>query len=442
MNKICDYMIIQRDKDGFGRATFEGKADLNEKSLVIARVMREDDNMTVIPWHECTKCDGGWKTELTIPQGGLYRIEARLSEGKFNAFNNIYDWAPLISCAHYVGVGEVFVLAGQSNMSAYGRDSAYDPPQLGVHLFDNGGNWRIASHPLNSVLNPIYPNNDENSGTSPGLSFGRTMSKHLGVPVGLVAAAKGGSALESWNPAEKDCFLFNALKDKIDKVGKISGIIWYQGCNETCGEVEASSYCEKFKQTVSLWRKEFGDIPVATCQLNRHAWKGESNDRFWGMVREAQRQAALTIKDVYIVPTIDMYTTDGIHNGSGACVIIGERLASVLLKCHYGLTGDSAPTITEINKIDSRSILLKFDEGHYLRTMDDLACGLNIEDENGMMKCTKISVCDDGAIVTGERDIGKKAVFHAYWEREEPAFFLRDAYGMPMLACYGVEIKQ
>ncbi len=442
MNKICDYMIIQRDKDGFGRATFEGKADLNEKSLVIARVMREDDNMTVIPWHECEKCENGWKTELTIPQGGLYRIEARLSEDKFNPCNNFYDWAPLIACAHYVGVGEVFVLAGQSNMSAYGRDSAYDPPQLGIHLFDNGGNWRIASHPLNSSLNPIYPNNDENAGTSPGLSFGRMMSKHLGVPVGLVAAAKGGSALESWNPAEKDCFLYNALKDKISKVGKISGIIWYQGCNETGEQEEASSYYEKFKQTVSLWRKEFGDIPVATCQLNRHAWKGENNDRFWGMVREAQRQAALTIKDVYIVPTLDMYTTDGIHNGSGSCVVIGERLANALLKGHYGLTGAFAPTITEINKIDSRSIHLKFDEGHHLRTMDDLACGMNIEDENGMMKCTKVSVCDDGAIVTGERDIGKKAVFHAYWEREEPAFFLRDAYGMPMLACYGVEIKQ
>ncbi len=442
MRELCDFRIIQRGKDGFGKAVFAGKLKDDQKGLVVARVMREDDNRTVVPFTKCELTGNEWRIELAIPQGGLYRAEARLAGGEMSPCNNNYDWAPLISCVYHFGVGDIFVMAGQSNMSGYGKDPAYDPPELGVHLFDNAGKWGLAAHPLSSVPDPVYPNNDGSSGTSPGLSFGRMMKRELGVPVGLVSAALGGSSLESWNPAEEAPFLYRSLADKISAVESFAGMIWYQGCNETVEKEEAETYLEKFTQAVSLWREKFGDFPIVTCQINRHAWKGEDRERLWGLVREAQRQAAKTIKDVFVVPTMDMYTSDGIHNASGACIVIGERMAGAMLKGVYGKPGSFAPSIRNIKQLDDRRILLTFDGEYMLRTMDDLASGMNIEDENGMMKCLSVSVCDDGAVVTGERDIGENAVFHAYWEREEPAFFLRDIYGMPMLACYNVKIEK
>lgn len=441
MKNICDYTIIQRDADGFGRACYSGTYQPVDGTVVVARVMREDDNMTVIPWHECETCSNEWKTDLVIPEGGLYRIEVRLAQIGNHVRNKTLDWADYIACANHVGVGDIFVLAGQSNMSGYGKDPAYDPPQLGVHLYSNSGNWVLASHPLFTTPDPIYCNNDGSSGTSPGLTFGRMMSKRLGIPVGLISAARGGSSLESWNPEEDDCFLYNALCNKIEQVGKFRGMLWYQGCNETVEEEEAETYLEKFTQAVSLWREKFGHFPIATCQINRHAWKLEDRDHRWGMVREAQRQAALRIPDVYIVPTADMPTCDGIHNTSGACVTIGERLANAMLKGHYNLMGTSAPSVSRIKRIDSRTIFLTFTENHTLRTMDDTASGMNIEDENGMAECVKASLCEDGIAVTSTRDIGRNAVFHAYWKREVPPFFIRDAYGMPMLSCYGVKIE-
>ncbi len=441
MKNICDYTIIQRDADGFGRGTFCAEAKLSDEALVVARVLYEDNNMTAVPWQECEKTENGWKIDLEIPQGGLYRLEARETQGKFDPVNNSYEWAALIGCAYHVGVGEIFALAGQSNMSGYGRDFAYDPPQLGVHVFNKKGEWALAVHPLASVPDPIYRNNDPASGTSPGLSFGRMMSKRLGVPVGLVAAPLGGSSLERWNPAEEDCFLFDDLASMVDEVGRISAVIWYQGCNET-NEEEAYNYLEKFTEAVGLWREKFGNIPVVTCQINRHSYKGDGNDRYWGLVRESQRQAALTIPDVYVVPTLDMYTTDGIHNGSGACVIIGERLAVTLLHAKYGQPGFFAPNIDKIKQTGKNEIFLTFAGNHVLKSMDDIASGMNIEDEKGMMKCIKACACSGGVKVTGEREIEGEAVFHAYWEREQAAFFIREADGMPMLACYGVKIEK
>lgn len=442
MKHICDYMIIQRDSDGFGRAVFSGEYKDGDDGIIVACVMREDDNLAVVPWTKCESSGNEWSVELTIPQGGLYRMEARRIPAEQSPCNNRYDWCPLVKIAKHVGVGEIFIMAGQSNMSGYGRDPAYDPPQIGVHLFDNHGCWDLASHPLSSVPEPADANNDDASGVSPGLAFGKMMQKRLGVPIGLVSAARGGSSLEWWNPAEEDHYLYDSLKKKIDEIGKFKGMIWYQGCNETVEQQEADTYLEKFKQAVSLWREAFGDFPIATCQINRHAWMEEDRERRWGLVREAQRQAGLQIKDCYVVPTIDLTTVDGIHNSSASCIVVGERLAGVMLKEYYGLEGVTAPTVESVKKIDSKTVLLKFKGVHMMRTMDDLAHGINIEDEQGMMDCVKIAACDEGALVTGERDIAGSAVFHAYWKREVPTFLIRDIYGMPMLACYNVPIEQ
>lgn len=442
MRNICDYMIIQRDPGGTGRGVFAGSFDPEKGKTVVARVIREDDNLTVVPWTICETDGNEWKITLSIPQGGLYRIEARRCAAPADPRCNAYDWADLIACARHVGVGDLFVMAGQSNMSGYGKDPAYDPCEPGVHLFNNAGKWELAAHPLNSVPDPIYPNNDSSSGTSPALSFGRMMKKRLGVPVGLIAAAQGGSALESWNPAEKDCYLFNSMKAKLEETGKFAGMIWYQGCNETGELEEAAAYYDKFCQAVSLWRESFGAFPIVLCQLNRHSWKGGGDDRHWGIVREAQRRAAADLEEVFIIPTIDMFTCDGIHNGGGANVVIGERMANVLLKGHYGLPGYSAPSVKRIKQLDSRTVLLEIGGEHMLRTMDDLASGINIEDENGLAGCTGIYACPEGATVKCERDIGENAVFHAYWRREAPAFFIRDIYGVPLLPCYGVKIEK
>lgn len=441
MKNIVDYTILKRDKSGFTTAKWCGSFSGQKGMKVVARVMREDDNQTVIPWIQCQTEGNNWEVTLTIPQGGLYRLEARETAEPFNQNHNRFDWSQPVGFARHVGVGEIFVMAGQSNMSAYGRDAAFDPPALGVHLFNNNHQWDIASHPLNSVVNPLDCNSDGGSGTSPGLAFGRMMQKRLGVPIGLISAARGGSSLEDWNPNKKEHELYDAMKSKIEDVGGITGMIWYQGCNETNAE-ECESYLQNFTATVASWRKALGDFPIVSAQMNKHAYIKEGSDRYWGYVREAQRQAGRTIKDVFVVPSLDMYTTDGIHNGSGACVMMGERMASAMLCGYYGQPGNLAPSVKKAKRINSNQLLLTFDREETLRTMDDIATGIEVEDETGIIPCTAVSEHPEGILVTASRDYKSNAKFHAYYHRETPAFLIRNPYGMPMLACFNVPIEE
>lgn len=441
MNGLSDYAIIQRDGNGFGRAVFSGACDTGRNKIAVARVVSETDNSVAVPWTLCEKTETGFDAELVIPEGGLYTAEVRESEGEFDRFGNRYDWGKLVACARHIGVGDIFIMAGQSNMSGYAKDPAYDPPEYGVHLYDNSGRWTLASHPLNSVPDPVYRNNDPNSAVSPGLVFGKRMKQALGVPVGLISAAQGGTPLRSWNPAEEDCYLFREMVRKVAATGGAAGMIWYQGCNETGDEAESRGYLGKFTQTVSLWRETLGNIPVITCQLNRHAWKDGGSDRNWGLVREAQRQAALAIGGVSVVPTLDLGTSDGIHNSSASCIVIGERLAKEMLRTAYGFPGTGAPSVKRAVKVSPSAVRLEFYEDHCFRTMDDTAEGIDIEDEKGLTPCVRLSETDGGLLAVCDRNIGKNAVFHAYWRREQPAFFARDNYGMPMLSCYGVKIE-
>lgn len=295
----------------------------------IARVMREDDNMTVIPWTKADHftCDdqfrGTFDITLTLPAGGPYRIDTSL-ETK----STIPDltWLYRGDCVLHLGVGNLFIIAGQSNSAGYSRDFCADAPSMDVHLYRNRSRWDIASHPMNESTFAGSLANEEMGvpGVSPYLSFGKTYARMTGMPVGLIQTSLGGSPMERWNPKDGD--LYKNMLDKIDQTGgKYAGILWYQGCSDTNPE-PAEKYFEHFREYVEAIRTKLGyEIPVFTMQLNRQI--NGINDECWGMVRDAQARAAEEIPGVSVLTTTNLSLCDGIHNTAQANVALGEKLA-------------------------------------------------------------------------------------------------------------------
>ncbi len=456
MNNLVDYKIIQRNKDGYATVTWKGEYKFAENQGAAASVVREDDNTIIVPWTKCTMEGNKWSVTLNVPEGGLYRAEVRVYDHVFlrtdgeiygDNFNQYatFEWTPLIAAVYHFGVGDVFLLTGQSNMSGYGRDTAYDPATLGVHLLANDQTWKIATHPVCSPVNSPYGALDHASGTSPSLSFGRTMMRNLGVPVGLVAASLGGVPLAPYDPDYENHYMYDMVIEQLKRVGDVAGIVWYQGCSDTGTDEAASTYFDRFNQMITKLRKVVGNVPVVQAQLNRHMMDKDYDDidRRWGMVRDAQRRAALEMEDSYTVPTFDLGMTDGIHNSSGGNVILGERLASALLQGHYGKVGTQPPIPVSAEKISATEIKVHFNEKlRGLQVMDNIPLGLHIEDEDGIMDCPKAESREGELIVTAPREIKGKAQFHAYWRSVIPAFIIRDIRGMPMLGCYGMEIEE
>lgn len=365
--------------------------------------------------------------------------------------NDQIEWAARGDMIHHLGVGDIYVITGQSNSAGYGKDPVYDPPEIGIHIYKNSGKWDLASHPLNESTATIHEENREggNPGHSPYLHFAKILKRELGYPIGLLQASLGGSPLSAWNP-EEDGVLYRSMMQLIkSQCSKIKGILWYQGCSDAAQE-QCSTYLRRFETMVKHLREDIEDmeLPVFTAQLNRFVAKSEGNiDIYWGMVKEAQRQAAKSIPRVYIVPAIDCTLSDLIHNTSASNMVLGERLAKQALTEVYGRKYISrAPDINHAKLIDPDTVELSFEnvtQRLYMFEVDVKELPFTIIDEDGTVGFSDYKIkAKDTIIIKLDRELTGKSFVHGGFEHNPKFLVPIDIDGhLPMLAFYGVEIE-
>ena len=143
-----DWQIVQQDASGFAGLNLLGRwfadeAAAGQACLVEVRVVAGDTGVALsssLDWQAAsTESNGLWYISLRIPAGGLYRLETRCR----SSVQLDREWSLRGDMRHFWGVGDLWVIAGQSNSAGYGRGAVYDPPELGLHLLRNSGHWRF-----------------------------------------------------------------------------------------------------------------------------------------------------------------------------------------------------------------------------------------------------------------------------------------------------------
>jgi sialate O-acetylesterase len=335
-----DWQILQQDANGTASIPLRGVYRTNAPEFrVEARVVRESDGAPVTAKTDWTAArllpDQRWELTLTgIPAGGLYRLETRVWR------TNCPDIRPMRGdYVHHLGVGDVWIIAGQSNASGTATGYVEDPPTLGVHLFGNDEQWKLAAHPLEDATRTRHPVTVHGvfQAKSPWLAFGRRLLRETGIPVGLIPTALGGSPLSRWQPGAD---LYRNMLDMARlSGGGVRGIVWYQGESD-CNPRGREDYGARFRRFVEAARADLKrpDLPILTGQLGRYTDAGQDRERHrsWSVVREAQRRAALEIPGVEVIPTIDLELCDEIHLSAPAVVTLGERFAAAALRMVHG----------------------------------------------------------------------------------------------------------
>lgn len=442
----------------------EGKADISlegswspveemKNPTVFAKVVREDDGAIVCWWVPAAMRKEKWSVVLKgVPAGGLYRLETCL--GEKNTVN--IEMVVRGDMVHHLGVGDLYVIAGQSNSAGYGKDPIYDAPEIGIHLLKNSGCWDLATHPMNDTTNTIQSANYEshNSGTSPFLSFGKYLKRELNYPIGLLQTSLGGSRLKEWDPYE-EASLHNNMLDVIrSQGGKIKGILWYQGCADAW-DGRSEAYLERFERVVLAVRNELKeDVPYLTVQLNRLTGQYplietdiRIHDREWGRVREDQRQAARQIPKVWVVPSTDCTLSDDIHNSSASNLVLGERIAVSALRHIYGkAAGYDAPDLEKAVQIGKNCLRLEF--AHVKNSLftfsapvEDLAISV-LDGAGEQIKIVGYSLDGNKINITLEKELTNECVVCGASERNPSRGIPIDtASHIPMLSFYAVSIE-
>ena len=140
------WQIFQQNEQGFAIIRLSGTAHRVRQSFelplefsavpegsitVKARIALESSGESVCPWTVCrTEADGRWSVTFDcVPAGGLYRVETYMEYQGWDGLSSTRG-----DMIHNIGVGDVFVVAGQSNAAGRAKNPVEDAPELGVHL--------------------------------------------------------------------------------------------------------------------------------------------------------------------------------------------------------------------------------------------------------------------------------------------------------------------
>lgn len=304
---------------------------------------------------------GQWKASVKTPiAGGPYEI----------AFNDGIE-----TRIKDILMGEVWICSGQSNMEMPMKGFPGQPvdnanmdalrsrnDQIRLFTVKRSSSFTPKTDVIGSWKHANAESVRDFSATA--YYFGRLVQEQLGVPIGLILAAWGGSACEAWMTAEwlkafpaakipqsetdiksknrTPTVLYNGMLHPL--IGMtMKGVIWYQGEDNYN---RASTYADMFTTMIRGWRADWqqGDFPFYYCQIAPYDYglitaQGEEviNSAY---LREQQAKAEHMINNVGMAVLMDAGMKKGIHPSQKR--VAGERLARLALVKTYGFKGITA----------------------------------------------------------------------------------------------------
>ncbi len=305
-----------------------------------------------------------------VPTGGPYTINFRVEHEKRISNGTVGP----------VFVGDLWVLAGQSNMEGVGDLIDVTPPHRQVMMLGMDGKWSQAEEPLHWLVDspdPVHSGDPKTraersaqthksrkKGAGLGLPFASALVNATGVPIGLVACAHGGTSMEQWNPAKKDeggNSLYGSMMRQFRLAGgKVKGVLWYQGESDAMGGDAWKSYTQVFSHFIASVRSDFGqpELPFYFVQIGRFVRAGDPKG--WNTVQDAQRLLPERVPNTAVISVIDLELDDAIHVGTQGQKRAGQRLARIAERELFGQVGATTPTFDRVTKGSPNTLVAKF----------------------------------------------------------------------------------
>ena len=318
-----DYQVFQRQSNVSGVILAAGHARVKCDRIEERLVGNSLSGMLPGNWQSLAMDpgSGAFRDEIKTPAGGWYRMEFRLiTNGKTVA---------TIEVSH-VGMGEVFVVAGQSNSTNYGE--VRQQTRTGMVAAWSADGWRLANDPQPGVQ-------DASQKGSFIPAFGDALYEKIRVPVGVVSVGHGSTSVRQWLPAgdrfdipptmgkfvrsvgadqwESDGILFNGMMKPIRQFGRCGfrALLWHQGESDAHQSpdhaIPGEEYARLLERIIRASREQAGwDFPWFVAQVSYHSPSDPSS----APIREAQKslwQSGIAFEG----PDTDQLTGDNREKG-------------------------------------------------------------------------------------------------------------------------------
>lgn len=389
--------------------------------------------------------DGKWFIDLDDENyGGPYNLVIR------DSFETI--------TLEDIYVGEVFVIAGQSNAEMTVGETI-NGKEL-INKYNGYKNLKIFKAEHMMGIKSLDTSNGEWSSSvgwmveessAIGLYFIDELMELKedlkDVTIGIIHMTYGGSSIELFMPDEAmdgDGFIqedsapirsgfWNGFMDGMTPYG-IRGVIYYQGENSTQLGYE---YERLLKKYIEGLRSEFRDenLPIALVQIAGYGKNYYITDvDSWPVIRECQMRVSNTMDNVDLVTAIDLVDIDPLEIHPKKKKPIGKRLAYLAMGSIYNSKPTHrSPTVSEIRSDGNKYIATSNVDEFKLVPKNEGFKGFEILDENGFWKQSEAVLSDNKyEIVIWNDDIKEPKGVRYAW-RNYPTISVFDEAEFPLL---------
>jgi hypothetical protein len=261
--------VVQRRDDNVGNILVIGTCSGNISGFQGSSTLLPGTGGTPLGWTsliDVTIFEGYFVGIFRQPAGGFYTLQIRPTfQGQAGE--------PMAVLA--VGVGEVFLTAGQSNATNWGTPTGTlpnllvscfdDGPMAGIDAAYRGASWRWGYDPLPAL--------DGSTQGSPWPTMASNLAEVLGVPIGLYSAGYGGTAIKNWLPGsvlvpgsatQPQIELFGRLTNGIEYFtvrGGVRAVLWIQGETDFGDDTDPTVYEAGLRSIIEQSRQVTG-VPI------------------------------------------------------------------------------------------------------------------------------------------------------------------------------------
>lgn len=339
-----DYQVFQRQTLQKGKIVISGQISVPAEKVEARMSGTSLSGPIDAKWHQISldRSSHTFHGEISANAGGFYQLEIKL----------VRPHIPVnILTVPHVGIGEVFVIAGQSNSTNYGE--VPQTTQTNMVVAFNGTRWVIADDPQ-----PGVQDNSKKGSFIP--SFGDALYRKYHVPIGIAAVGHGSTSVRQWLPEGAPVFvmptmtkyvthdasgnlisdgtLFNGMMARIHQLGVhgFRALLWHQGESDANQppehQITPEQYSAMLEKIIRTSRQQAGwDFPWFVAEATYH----NPQDPGSTSIREAQRslwQRGIALEG----PDTDTLTADYRQNNGK-----GVHFNDAGLKAHGQLWADT-----------------------------------------------------------------------------------------------------
>lgn len=252
LDSPMNYQVFQRKTKLQGAMTIRGRVRTAYDKLEVRMQGKSlqgavSEEWRLIPLAEKTRT---FEASVPTPAGGWYEVEVRaLKDGKVVGQMRVDK----------VGIGEIFIGAGQSNSTNCGQEKIQQ--KSGMVSSFSGTSWQLGDDPQPGV-------HDNSSGGSYWPAFGDAMYEEYQVPIGVASTGHSGTSVNQWAPGSDLCRWTTTRMKQFGPNG-FRAVLWHQGESDVA--MSPDEYSRKMTALIRETQKSVGwDAPWFVAQVSYH----------------------------------------------------------------------------------------------------------------------------------------------------------------------------